>query len=116
MLGCDIVAISRFERLFENRHFYEKVFHESELEYLKNPSSLAGFYAAKEAAAKALGCGIGKECSFKDIQILKNQKGCPILSYSIKIKNIFSIEQTALSISHDAGFAIAVVVLSYKKA
>lgn len=109
MLGCDIVAISRFERLFKNEAFYARVFNDCELVYLKSPSSLAGFYAAKEAASKALGCGIGKDCSFKDIFLSKSSKGAPKLSFSPHIQKKF--KSCAVSISHDAGFAVAVVVL-----
>ncbi|MDA3946981.1 MAG: holo-ACP synthase, partial [Helicobacteraceae bacterium] len=67
------------------------------------------FWAAKEAASKALGCGIGAECSFYDITISKTTKGAPILELSTKVKEHFGIETSAISITHDGDYAIAVV-------
>ena len=37
--------------------------------------TIAGFWASKEAISKALGVGIGKKLSFKDIKIYKTKKG-----------------------------------------
>jgi len=34
-------------------------------------------FAGKEAISKALGCGIGKELSFQDIEILNDELGAP---------------------------------------
>ncbi|WP_075619261.1 holo-ACP synthase [Paenisporosarcina indica] len=66
---------------------------------------LAGRFAAKEAFAKALGTGIGKECSFQDIEVLSNQSGKPILYFNGKIVN------GHVSITHTKQFAAAQVIL-----
>ncbi|MDC7242546.1 MAG: holo-ACP synthase, partial [Sphaerochaetaceae bacterium] len=87
---------------------------QKELALVKNPSSAAGYWAAKEAASKALGTGIGKECSFYDIKISKNKKGAPLLKYSKKIQKKFKIKDSSVSITHDGGFAIAVVAVETK--
>ena len=107
-IGIDIVVIKRIEELInkfgiENLKFLNK----DEL-YSSKAQTIAGIFASKEAFSKALGCGIGKEFSFKDISILKNKKGKPYIkinSSKIKIKN------TDLSITHDGGFAIAAVIV-----
>lgn len=78
----------------------------------KSDASIAGLWAAKEAASKALGVGIGAECSFFDIIIEKSSKNAPILKFSPKIYKNFNIKEAALSISHDGGFAIAAVIVS----
>ena len=44
---------------------------------IKNPATLAGLWAAKEAASKALGVGICELCSFFDIDISKDEKNAP---------------------------------------
>jgi holo-[acyl-carrier protein] synthase len=114
MIGIDIVAISRIEKMYEK--FGNKVLNrflcKDEIKLVKNMSSYAGFWAAKEAASKAIGTGIGKKCSFHDIIITKTKNGQPILDFNDKVKDKFNIKSISLSISHDGGFAIAVVIIS----
>ena len=43
---------------------------------------VAGRFAAKEAIVKALGCGIGMEVGFQDIEILPDDKGKPEVNLS----------------------------------
>ena len=45
----------------------------------KRAESLAGRFAAKEAVAKALGCGIG-DVSWKEIEILGDEQNAPVLT------------------------------------
>ena len=113
MVGCDIVAISRIEKIYQRhgKYFLDKFLDNNEQTYIKNSANIAGFWAAKEAASKALGVGISKECSFFDIKIFKDKKNAPKIEFSKKIKENFNIKSSSLSISHDGGFAIAVVVL-----
>ena len=89
--------------------FLKKFLSEDEIKLIKNYRNASGFWAAKEAASKALGCGIGAECSFHDITITKSPKGAPQLTLSKKVKEYFSIKSSALSITHDGDYAIAVV-------
>jgi len=84
---------------------------ETEIELVKSPTTAAGFWAVKEACSKALGCGIGLECSFHDIRIYKDAKGAPKIALKRRVIEAFSIEEAALSITHDDGYAIAVVTL-----
>lgn len=88
----------------------EKFLSTREIILVKNHRTAAGFWAAKEAASKALGCGIGAECGFHDITISKTAKGAPLLELSSKVKEQFSIEASSLSITHDGDYAIAVVI------
>ena len=114
MIGIDIVSIGRISRLKE-RHgelFLRRFLSEDELALAKSDASIAGLWAAKEAASKALGVGIGAECSFFDIIIKKSSKNAPILKFSPKIYENFNIKEAALSISHDGGFAIAAAIVS----
>ena len=113
MIGCDIVAISRIERIFGlyGVNFLAKFLSENEQKLAKNAATIAGFFAAKEAASKALGCGICETCGFLDIEIFKDNKNAPKLKFSPKLTRNFQIKQSSLSIAHDGGFAIAVAVL-----
>jgi holo-[acyl-carrier protein] synthase len=111
MIGIDIVAISRIEKLLNKfgEKAKDKFLNKEEKNFFKTSSSIAGAFAAKEAFSKALGTGIGKECSFKDIIILKNEKNKPY--FSKKTLNKFNIKEADVSISHDGGFAIAAVII-----
>ncbi len=92
-----------------NHKFLEKFLTPQEISLVKNHRTAAGFWAAKEAASKALGCGIGADCSFHDITITKTAKGAPLLELSAKVKAQFDVQTSALSITHDGDYAIAVV-------
>lgn len=113
-VGCDIVAISRIEKIYQryDKAFLDKILNPSEQALIKSSANLAGFWAAKEAASKALGVGISLECTFLDIKISKDDKNAPKLDFSQKILKNFNIQSASLSISHDLGFAMAVVVVS----
>ena len=99
------------KRLMEkyDHKFLEKFLAPTEITLVKNYRTASGFWAAKEAASKALGCGIGAECTFHDIIITKTAKGAPLLELSDKVKKTFGVESSALSITHDGDYAIAVV-------
>ncbi|XOB61882.1 holo-ACP synthase [Campylobacterota bacterium DY0563] len=111
MIGIDIASIQRIEKMYEKfgQKAYARFLDEEEIVLVKSSSTAAGFWAAKEAASKALGTGIGKECSFHDIKIKKNKLGAPKLKYSKDIRKKFKIKKSHLSITHDEGVAVAVV-------
>ena len=114
LIGIDIVVIDRVTKMMER--FKEKALKrflsEAEIKLVKKPETAAGFWAAKEAASKAIGTGIGKQCSWHDIKISKHKSGQPSIIFSDEIKNIFNIKSTTVSISHDGNFAIAVVAVT----
>ena len=113
MIGIDIVKIDRISRL-KARHgelFLKRFLSDSEIALAKNDATLAGFWAAKEAASKALGVGISKECGFLDIVISKSDRGAPKIKFSPRIYTNFNIKEANLSITHDGGFAVAAVMI-----
>ncbi len=118
MIGIDIVKIERIEK-FISKHpqkALKRFLHEEEIALAANsPQTIAGFYAAKEAVSKALGSGISAECGFMDIKIHKDKKGAPYFTLSRAVTEKYHIEETALSITHDGGFAIAVATILSKK-
>ena len=113
-IGTDIIKIKRINTLLEKYDitFKKRFLVEEEIATLKKAESIAGYWAAKEAISKALGCGIGKNLSFHDITISKNNLGAPTFILSPKAQHIHKIKNSSLSISHDGGFAIAVVALT----
>ncbi len=112
-IGTDITVVSRIEKSIEKfgDKFLNRFLNQEEKEIAKKIETIAGFWAGKEAVAKALGCGIGKELSFHDIIIYKDKKNAPHFKLKEKAQKKHNIIDSSLSISHDGGFAIAVVVL-----
>lgn len=117
MIGVDITVIDRIEKMFQKfgQKAYDRFLNEEEKKLIKGPSNAAGFWAAKEAASKALGTGIGEDCSFHDIFLSKSSKGAPLISFSKKVTEKFNIKDASVSITHDGGFAIAVVAIEQNK-
>lgn len=114
MIGIDLIKIERMRGLME-RHpdkALQRFLSDNEIKLVKNPRTAAGFWAAKEACSKALGCGIGSECGFHDITLTKNAKGAPQIRLSPKVSAAFSVTECAVSITHDGDYAIAVVTLA----
>ena len=112
-VGTDIVSINRIKDAIDKfgDKFLDRFLNKEEKESLKKIESIAGYWAAKEAIAKALGCGIGKELEFKDILIKKDKKNAP---YFIVNNKKFNIIDASISISHEKEFAIAVSIVILK--
>ncbi|GAB4530042.1 MAG: holo-ACP synthase [Anaerolineae bacterium] len=113
--GVDLVEISRIGAVLE-RHgdrFLARVYTAGELAYARGQlPALAARWAAKEAAAKALGCGIG-QVSFQDIEVVCDRQGKPELvlhGEATRLAAQLGLEQFALSLSHTADYALAFVV------
>ena len=113
-IGTDIVQIDRIEKSLAQfgDKFKQRFLHPQEIELVQKTASIAGFWAAKEAISKALGCGIGSTLSFHDIIITKDSRGAPIFTLTPKAQELHKIKTSSLSISHDGGFAIAVAVIN----
>ncbi len=112
-IGTDIIQISRIELSLDKYgdKFKKRFLNSHEINLAKKIESLAGFWAAKEAISKALGCGIGSRLSFHDIIISKDPRGAPSFTLKRKAQKLHPLKNSSLSISHDGGFAIAVVVI-----
>jgi holo-[acyl-carrier protein] synthase len=111
----DLIEISRIEAAME-RHgerFLNRVFTAQELAAAKNlPHSLAARFAAKEAAAKVLGCGIG-QVGWQDIEIIRTAERRPeIILYGAAkaLAEELGLREWAVSLSHTKDYAIASVV------
>ena len=113
MIGIDVVKIARIERLKERfgDKALERFLNEDEIKLASSSTSHAGYWAAKEAISKALGVGISAKCSFFDIKLYKNKNKAPYFTLSKHIVEEFNITDTALSITHDGEYAVAVAVI-----
>jgi holo-[acyl-carrier protein] synthase len=113
-IGTDIVVISRIEKSIQKfgDKFLDRFLSKEEQKTATRTESIAGYWGAKEAISKALGCGIGAELCFHDIQIYKDKKGAPHFRLTPKAQDIHKISESSLSIAHDGGFAIAIATLT----
>lgn len=77
-----------------------------------HPSGLvAKRWAVKEAAAKALGVGIGAQARFTDFQVVHNDRGAPKLQVSGHAATTAGGDaRWHVSITDDGGFAQAFVI------
>ena len=119
-IGTDIVEISRIKRVFKKypKGFAERVLHKNEIRILKSHPSPTTFiakrFSAKEAVAKALGTGIAKGVSFKEIEISNNENGQPVLTLhdkTLEIANKLGVNNNFISLSDEKKYAIAYVIL-----
>ena len=109
-IGVDLVDIPRFERSLERTpRLMERLFAPAERGL--RPHSLAARYAAKEALIKALGGSDGVH--WTDIEVASEPSGRPVFALSGETATTVAargIRTLHLSLSHDAGVAIAYVV------
>lgn len=115
--GIDLIEVERIKKII-NRYgnsFLRKVFTEKEIEYCNAKKSscmqsIAARFSAKEAVLKALGTGLTQGISLKDIEIINNFSGKPIVNLYgralEKYQNLraFSIE---ISLTHCRHYAAA---------
>lgn len=75
--------------------------------------SIAGFWAMKEACAKALGTGISGVLGFHDMCIYKDTRGKPYIALSEQAYKHFQPKSIAISVTHDVEAAFAVCAVSF---
>jgi holo-[acyl-carrier protein] synthase len=118
-VGCDIVEIERIKKAIVEHAspFLQKIFTDKEIAYcqkFKDPfPSFAARFAAKEAVAKALGCGLGEKLSFKDIEIFHDDHKKPRVRLSDKAKDLFNNPNFEISLSHSSKDAMAYTIAFY---
>ena len=120
-IGIDIVEIARLKAAIEKfgSHFIARMCTEREQAGHSRLSEgdiiyYAGRWAAKEAVAKALGCGIGEHCALTDLEILDDPQGKPEVKLSGAAKataDRLKVSKVHLSISHEKHYAIATALL-----
>ncbi|GGF68558.1 holo-ACP synthase [Alteromonas lipolytica] len=118
-LGTDIVEIARFDtdKAVRDR-LARRVLTPGEwqlyCEHNQPERYLAKRFAAKEAAVKALGTGIGRGISWQHIHVSHTEAGAPVLNFSgefaeqCKVRGIVSAH---VSLSDEQHYAVATVIL-----
>ena len=120
-IGIDLVDIGRLKQIIIKweGHFLNRVYTPNEIRYCERRKysrfqTYAGFFAAKEACAKALGTGIQEGIKWKDIEIRNDNRGKPFICLSglaqVSASNK-KISNIKVSISHSEKLATAQVIM-----
>jgi holo-[acyl-carrier protein] synthase len=121
-VGVDLIRIRRVEQAYLRRpeRFLHRIFSLREQALLSQrnypPATLAARFAAKEAVAKALGCGIGP-VRWYELEIVPGGKGAPYVCLRGEAERLArqrGIDGVAVSLAHDGPWAMAFAV-AYKK-
>lgn len=120
-LGLDLVELSRIQSVLERHQerFLQRILTPAEQAALPEGSHriieyVAARFAAKEAAAKALGTGIAKGVGFQDLEVQRLESGQPMLVLHGNAKKRatgLGITSTHISLTHGKDVASAVVIL-----
>lgn len=117
-VGIDLVEIKRIERIIERwgDRFVERIFSPGEIGYCLHKSGPARHFAArfavKEAFFKSFYNWPGVSFSFRDIEVMSDDAGRPLLRLHGELEKYASSRNFKfhISITHTEGFAAAVVV------
>src|SRR5262245_60170740 len=116
-IGIDVCSIDRMRRALE-RHgdrFFSRICTDREKADLlgrDQATALSGRFAAKEAFAKALDGARG--VAWHDVEVRRAPSGKPVLELrgtALVAIEKFGADKWHVTISHDAGVAVAMVVL-----
>lgn len=118
-LGTDIVAVARLQQTLERQPgLAQRLLLPVEREAMARANNEARFlakrFAAKEAALKALGTGLGNGLSWQDLQIKHTDLGQPLLALTGAAASraaALGATRWHLSISDEQDYAVATVVL-----
>lgn len=119
-VGTDIVELSRVQATYDRfgDHFVRRILMEEEIalfEKTKHPVRfLAMRFAGKEAAVKAMGTGFRHGIWVRDVGIVHNELGRPLIIWSKRGKKVcekFGIGAGHVSLTDDAGLIIAMAVV-----
>ncbi len=119
-IGTDIVEKVRIEETYERLgdRFAERILTELEMQAFtqseRKISFLAKRFTIKEAAAKALGTGIGRGVSWRHMWLDHNEQGAPELHFdsgALERLRFLGGERVYVSVSDERHYATATVLL-----
>ncbi|SDY47112.1 holo-ACP synthase [Tindallia californiensis] len=115
--GIDLIEICRIKKAVEKHTgFLDKILTAEEKKQYRErggkAETVAGIFAAKEAASKVLGTGIGK-VGWHDIVVLKNMEGVPSITLknnALSVAKEKGIKHIHISITHTKELAMAYAI------
>ncbi len=119
-VGLDLVEVDRFRRALD-RHgarLFERLFTEEEQAYCGAAARpwvhYAARFAAKEAASKAFGTGIGSALSWRSVSVSRDSLGKPIAVLDAQAQQLLDSlggRTVLLSLTHTATLAQAIALV-----
>lgn len=120
LLGLDLTEVDRIAGVLE-RHgerFLARIFRDGEIRRARRhprafAEHVAGRFAAKEAAMKALGLG-WRGLAFRDIEVKRDAHGKPLIAFhgkALERSRTLEVLSAEVSITHGRDIAAAVVAL-----
>ena len=119
-IGTDLIKIKRIKNINSLEKFALKILSENELDLFNSLSNdkkitfISKQFAGKEAFSKALGTGISAGIRFKEIEILRDEKGKPIFTAINSPKSFMlnlGITRTHISFTDEREYAMAFAIL-----
>jgi holo-[acyl-carrier protein] synthase len=119
-IGVDLCDTTRVRSLVDRygERFERRVFTERERGYCRNDrrrhECLGGRFAAKEAALKAIGTGLSQGIRWHDVELVSTEYQPPRIEWHGRAREIAAargMQHCHVTITHDGGLAVAVVVL-----
>jgi holo-[acyl-carrier protein] synthase len=119
-IGTDIVELSRVQGIYERygEHFAERILMDEEIELFRRAKDpvrfLAMRFAGKEATVKAMGTGFAHGVWLRDVGVLNNDWGRPVIVWSERGSRVcarLGIGSGHLSLTDDAGLVLAFAVV-----
>ena len=119
-IGTDLIKIKRIKNINSLEKFALKILSENELDLFnslnndKKVTFISKQFAGKEAFSKALGTGISAGIRFKEIEILRDEKGKPIFTAINSLKSFMlnlGITRTHISFTDEREYAMAFAIL-----
>ncbi len=119
-IGTDIVRVARMQEDLDRfgERFAERILTANELQEYRQNNNKANFlarrFAAKEAAAKALGTGFSNGVQLHDIEVAHDARGKPLLEFRGRARQFMqekSITIAHISLADEQDHAVAFVTL-----
>ena len=119
-LGTDITEVARIQASLHRfgQQFLDRVYTPGEVAYCQSrrksaAQSFAARFAAKEATAKALGTGISRGVTWRELEVIRDPGQAPRMllhGRAAEIAGARGIDRLTLSLTHTGTLAMAVVI------
>lgn len=119
-VGTDIVELSRIQATYDRfgEHFVRRILMDTEIELFRRSKQpvrfLAMRFAGKEATVKAMGTGFAHGVWLRDVGILNNDWGRPVVTWSTRGRRVcdrLGVGGGHVSLTDDAGLVVAFAVV-----